>query len=35
LVANEMIMLGERKSAEASEETRESEAGFESNEFPF
>jgi single-strand DNA-binding protein len=35
LVANEMIMLGERKSAEASGETRESEAGFESSEFPF
>jgi single-strand DNA-binding protein len=35
LVANEMIMLGERKSAEVSEETRESEAGFESNELPF
>jgi single-strand DNA-binding protein len=35
LVANEMIMLGERKSSEASEERRESGAGFESNEFPF
>ena len=35
LVANEMIMLGERRSAEAREETRESETGFGSNEFPF
>jgi single-strand DNA-binding protein len=35
LVANEMIMLGERKSAETSEERQEGEAGFESNEFPF
>jgi single-strand DNA-binding protein len=35
LVANEMIMLGERKSTEAGEEMGESEAGFESNEFPF
>jgi single-strand DNA-binding protein len=35
LVANEMIILGERKSAEASEETRERETVSESNEFPF
>jgi single-strand DNA-binding protein len=35
LVANEMIILGERKSAEAIEETRESEAESESDEFPF
>ena len=36
LVANEMIILGERKSAEANnEETRKSKAAFESNEFPF
>jgi len=35
LVANEMIMLGERKSAEATEETREGEAQSESSEFPF
>ncbi len=35
LVANEMIILGERKSAEATEETRERETGSESSEFPF
>ncbi len=35
LVANEMIMLGERRDAEAAEEMRESEAEFKSNEFPF
>jgi len=35
LVANEMIMLGERKRAEATEETREGEAQSESSEFPF
>ena len=35
LVANEMIILGERKSAEASEETQKSKTAFESNEFPF
>ncbi len=35
LVANEMIMLGERKSAEATEEKREREAEPESSEFPF
>ena len=35
LVANEMIMLGERKSTEATEEKREREAEFESNELPF
>jgi single-strand DNA-binding protein len=35
LVANEMIMLRERKSAEASQQTQEREAGFESSEFPF
>ncbi len=35
LVANEMIMLGERKSAEATEETPEGEAQSESSEFPF
>ena len=35
LVANEMVMLGERKSAEATEETREREAEIESSEFPF
>ncbi len=35
LVANEMIILGERKSAEATEETRERETVSESSEFPF
>jgi len=35
LVANEMIILEERKSAEATEETRERETGSESSEFPF
>lgn len=35
LVANEMIVLGERKSAKTAEETREKEAGSESSEFPF
>jgi len=35
LVANEMIMLGERKGDEAAEEMREREAEPESNEFPF
>jgi len=35
LVANEMIMLGERKSAVATEETRKREAESESSEFPF
>jgi single-strand DNA-binding protein len=35
LVANEMVMLGERKGAEAAEETRESKAALESDEFPF
>lgn len=35
LVASEMIMLGERKSPEATEEKRESEAQSESSEFPF
>jgi single-strand DNA-binding protein len=35
LVANEMIILGEHKRAEAGEEIGESEPGFESNEFPF
>lgn len=35
LVANEMVMLGERKSAEATEETQEGEAQSESSEFPF
>ena len=35
LVANEMIVLGERKSAEATEGTREREAVSESSEFPF
>ena len=35
LVANEMIMLGERKSDEAAEEAREREAKPENNEFPF
>lgn len=35
LVANEMIMLGERKGAEATEETLESEAGAGNSEFPF
>jgi single-strand DNA-binding protein len=35
LVANEMIMLGERKSAEANNERREREADSESSEFPF
>jgi single-strand DNA-binding protein len=35
LVANEMIILGERKSTEAIEETREREAESESDEFPF
>lgn len=35
LVANEMIILGERKSAEATKETRERETGSESSEFPF
>jgi single-strand DNA-binding protein len=34
LVANEMIILGERKSAEASEERRERETEFGNNEFP-
>ena len=35
LVANEMIMLGERRSAEAVEEAQGSEAELESSEFPF
>ncbi|MBM4466557.1 MAG: single-stranded DNA-binding protein [Chloroflexi bacterium] len=35
LVANEMIMLGERRGTEGAEETRERGAGFESSEFPF
>ena len=35
LVANEMIMLGERRSAEAMEEPQGSEAELESSEFPF
>ena len=35
LVANEMVILGERKSAEATEETQEREPGSESSEFPF
>ena len=35
LVANEMIILGERKSAEATEERRERETVSESSEFPF
>ena len=35
LVANEMIMLGERRSTEAAEEIRREEAGVESSEFPF
>ena len=35
LVANEMIVLGERKSAEATEETRERKVERESNEFSF
>ena len=35
LVANEMVVLGERKSAGATEETQKSKAAFESNEFPF
>ena len=35
LVANEMIMLGEHKSTEATEEKREREAEPQSSEFPF
>ena len=35
LVANEMIMLGERRSAEAAEEAQRGEAESESNEFAF
>ena len=35
LVANEMIMLGERKNAAAAEETQEREADLENSEFPF
>ncbi|MFQ5813558.1 MAG: single-stranded DNA-binding protein [Anaerolineae bacterium] len=35
LVANEMIMLGERRSAEATEEGRGDKTEFASNEFPF
>jgi len=35
LVANEMIMLGERKVAEAAEEAGWDEAEFERSEFPF
>jgi len=35
LVANEMVVLGERKSDGATEETQKSKASFESNEFPF
>ncbi len=35
LVANEMIILGERRGAETTEEKRESAATLESNEFPF
>jgi single-strand DNA-binding protein len=35
LVANEMIMLGERRAAEATEEAQRGEAEFESDEFVF
>jgi single-strand DNA-binding protein len=35
LVANEMIVLGERRDIEAAEGSRENEAEFESSEFPF
>jgi single-strand DNA-binding protein len=35
LVANEMIMLGERRGAEATEGSQESAAALENNEFPF